>query len=76
MDFCDADACPSCPLARNRPCCLRHKAQFCLRLARGLSTGGIRAALEKMSLHLMEEAEALEKETAVLAMIHDRMALA
>ena len=70
MTFCDADACPSCPLAGNVPSCLRHKAQFCLQLARETSGRGICTALAKMSLQLMEEAEALEKETAALAMIN------
>jgi hypothetical protein len=37
-------------------------------LAKETSTCGIRAVLEKMSLQLMEEADALETERAVLSM--------
>jgi hypothetical protein len=66
MKFCDAAACPSCPLRTNVPACLRHKAQFCIRLATEPSARGIYAVLDKMSLQLMEEAAAPEKETAVL----------
>ena len=69
MTFCDADACPTCPLAANMPCCLRHKAQFCMRLARRTSSGGFRTALEKMSSQLMAEADALEREAIVLALV-------
>jgi hypothetical protein len=70
MTFCDADACPTCPLNATRPCCLRHKAQFCMRLARRTSRGGFRTALEKMSSQLMAEAEALEREAIVRGLIN------
>jgi hypothetical protein len=66
MKFCDADACHSCPAAVDMPCCLRRKAQFCLWLAGSRSAPSIRGALETMSLRLMEDAEALEREAAAL----------
>lgn len=66
MKFCDADACHSCSAAADMPCCLRRKAQFCKWLARGRSARGIRGALETMSLQLMQDAEALEREAAAL----------
>jgi len=74
MKFCDAAECPSCPLAGNVPACLRNKAQFCLRLAQMPIADGIRRPLEKMGLYLMQEADALEKETAVLVRATDRSA--
>jgi hypothetical protein len=67
MKFCDSDACPSCPLGGNAPECLRYKAKFCTALARTTSARSVRAALDKLSVLLMEEAAALEKETAALA---------
>jgi hypothetical protein len=67
MRFCDAEACHSCPAATDMPCCLRRKAQFCRWLARRRSARGIRGALETMSLQLMEDAEALEREAAALS---------
>jgi hypothetical protein len=72
MKFCDAAECPSCPLAGNTPACLRNKAQFCMRLAQMSCADGIRGPLEKMSLYLMQEADALENETTALAKATDR----
>jgi hypothetical protein len=72
MKFCDAAECPSCPLTGNVPACLRNKAQFCMRLAQMSCADGIRSPLEKMSLYLMQEADALEKETTVLATATNR----
>jgi hypothetical protein len=66
MNFCDSEACPSCPREGNVPDCLRHKARFCIGLAEMTSSSGTRAALEKLSRFLIEEAAALEKETAAL----------
>ena len=66
MNFCDSEACPSCPREGNVPDCLRHKARFCIGLAQMTSSSGTRAALEKLSRLLVEEAAALEKETAAL----------
>jgi hypothetical protein len=67
MKFCDSDACPSCPLGRNVPDCLRHKAKFCFELARTTSVRGARPALEKLYVLLLDEAAALEKEAAAFA---------
>jgi len=72
MTFCDAAACPSCPLAGNVPSCLRSKAQFCMRLARMPCATGVQGALEKMSLYLLAEADALDKEMTVLARLTER----
>jgi hypothetical protein len=62
MKSCDAEACPSCALPEGSPACLRHKAHFCTWLAEQKSSGAVREALAKMSLDLMEEAKAIEKE--------------
>jgi hypothetical protein len=62
MKFCDADACQSCALPEGSPACLRHKARFCTWLAAKTSSEPVRTALEKMSLDLMEDANALEQE--------------
>jgi hypothetical protein len=61
MKFCDADACPSCSLTEGTPTCLRQKGNFCMWLAAKSSNHGIRAALEKLSLDLMEEARAADR---------------
>ena len=62
MKFCDADACPTCALPEGSPACLRQKAHFCMWLAPRASNDVVRAALEKMSLDLMAEANAIELE--------------
>jgi uncharacterized protein YegL len=69
MKLCDADACGSCPLAADLPCCLRRKAQFCRLVARRRSAKAIRSALQTMASQLMKEAAALERESIVLARI-------
>ena len=66
MRFCDADACTDCLLA-DRPDmapCLRQKARFCMWLSTTQPRSG-RAALERLSLELMDEASAIEKEFAI-----------
>ena len=66
MRFNDAYAYFYCSLA-NRPdmvACLRQKAQFFMRLSTTVDAEA-RAALEKLSLDLMDEASALEKEMAI-----------
>jgi hypothetical protein len=70
-NFCDADACLSCDLAEGEPTCLRRKADFCLRLAVMTSSGGLRAALEKLALDLMNDSDALKKEKAALFTAHN-----
>ena len=65
MRFCDADACCSCALAEGGTDCLRHKADFCFWLA--IRFPRIGAALNKLGLHLIADAEALERERAVLS---------
>ena len=62
MKSCDADACQSCALPEGSPACLRQKAHFCIWVTTRASNGAVKAALEKMSLDLMEEANALERE--------------
>ena len=66
MNFCDADACSSRDLAEGEPACFRRKSVFCARLAVGIPGLGLRAALEKLSLDLTKESDALEREAAVL----------
>ena len=65
MRFCDADACCSCALAEGGPDCLRHKADFCFSLAIRFPRAG--AALNKLGLHLIADAEARERERAVVS---------
>ena len=68
MHLCDADECTCCSLA-DRPDmapCLRQKAQSCMRLATRLGREA-GAALEMLSLELMEEARGLEREYAIPA---------
>ena len=60
MKFYDADACSSCDLAEGEP-------DFCAQLAIGIPGLGLRAALEKLSLDLTKESDALEREAAVLS---------
>jgi hypothetical protein len=67
MKFCNADFCPDCSLSCDVPACLRRKAQFAITLTQVPSASGIRAALEKLSSYLLDEAAALEKETALFA---------
>ena len=66
MNFCDADACSSCDLAEGEPACLRRKSDFRARLAAGIPGLALRATLEKLSLDLTKESDALEREAAVL----------
>jgi hypothetical protein len=63
MRFCDAEACNHCLLADgpNVAPCLRQKAQFCMWLST-MPFAGNPAALEKLSLDLMDEACAVDKE--------------
>ena len=65
MRFCDADACCACALAEGGPDCLRHKADFCFWLA--IRFPGVGAALNRLGLHLITDAEALERERAVVS---------
>jgi hypothetical protein len=67
MRFCDADACSSCALVEDECACLRHKAQFCIWLAARTSNCSLRAAFGRLSSYLIEEADALGKEKAIIA---------
>ena len=69
MRFCDEDACTCCSLA-DRPDmapCLRQKALFCMWLSTQTEGSDARAALEELSLELMDDARAVEKECAIPA---------
>ena len=69
MRFCDDDACAYCSLA-DRPDmapCVRQKALFCMWLSTQTKDAYFRAALEGLSLELMDEARAVEKEWAIPA---------
>ena len=68
MKFCDAVLCPSCPLAGNKPACLRQKAEFCLWLIARTSNRDLRAGVEQMRIALLKEAEALENEKSYLVL--------
>jgi hypothetical protein len=61
MRFCRPDLCPSCPLAEDKPACLRQKAEFCAWLAARISNPDLRTAVEKMRLELLQEADTFEK---------------
>src|SRR5262249_16417930 len=64
MKFCRPDLCPSCPLAEDKPACLRQKAEFCSWLAARISSPDLRNAVEKMRLELLAEADSLVKVAA------------
>jgi hypothetical protein len=64
MRFCDADACLDCSLADGTAACLRRKAEFCMWLATTRPPES-RSTLERLSLELMEEASAIEKENSI-----------
>jgi hypothetical protein len=66
MKFCRPELCPSCPLAEDKPTCLRQKAEFCGWLAARISSPDLRTAVEKMRLELLREAAALEKVVGAL----------
>jgi hypothetical protein len=61
MKFCRPDLCRSCPLAKDKPACLRQKVEFCTWLAARISNPDLHAAVEKMRLELLDEADAREK---------------
>jgi hypothetical protein len=67
MKFCDADACGSCGLTEGAPDCLRRKANFCFWLVNRFARGSLGAALHKMGLNLIKDADALEKEAEALS---------
>jgi hypothetical protein len=62
VTFCDADACCSCGLVEGHPDCLRRKAIFCRELAAGFVGAALGAALNKLSLALLKDADALDRE--------------
>src|SRR5262249_7116771 len=64
MKFCRPDRCPSCPLAEDKPACLRQKAEFCAWLAARISNRDLRIAVERMRLELLQEADRREKVAA------------
>jgi len=66
MRFCDSDACQFCALADQPDIapCHRRKALFCMGLSKA-QTPPLRAALEELSLQLMDEATALDRERAI-----------
>ncbi len=65
MKFCRPDLCRSCPLAKDKPACLRQKAEFCSWLAARMSNRDLHTAVEKMRLELLAEAD-LKKVAAAL----------
>lgn len=50
-----------CRLAKDKPACLRQKVEFCTWLAARISNPDLHAAVEKMRLELLDEADAREK---------------
>jgi hypothetical protein len=69
MRFSDDDACTDCSLADQPEMApsLRQKALFCMWLSTQTKDAYFRAALEGLSLSLMDEARAVEKECAIPA---------
>jgi hypothetical protein len=65
VTFCDADACCCCGLVEGDPDCLRRKADFCLWLAARFPKAALGAALNKLGLDLIKDAQALQRERAV-----------
>jgi hypothetical protein len=68
MKFCDPGACRSYLLAEDEPACLRQKARYRMWLVARAPNNRVRAAREKMSHDLMEEADAIAKERAIVAL--------
>ncbi len=61
-----SDLCRSCPLAGDKPACLRQKVEFCSWLAARMSNRDLRTAVAKMRLELLAEADNLKKVAAAL----------
>ena len=60
MLFCSAEKCALCSLNEGSAECLRKQAQNCAILSRKVFRRNVRAALEELSLNLMDEARAVE----------------
>ena len=65
MLFCSAEKCALCLLVEGSANCLRKQAQSCMFLSKKVFSRGVRDALEELSLMLMDEASAVEKESAI-----------
>lgn len=66
MRLCDDSECLSCSVVEGDPACLRRRARLCMWLSEQSGNTGARAALEKLSFGLMEEACTIEKELAAV----------
>jgi hypothetical protein len=65
MLFCSAEKCVLCLLMEGSAGCLRKQALSCMRLSKHAFGRAVRYALEELSLMLMDEADAVEKEQAI-----------
>jgi hypothetical protein len=65
MYFCSAEQCALCFLVSGSAGCLRKQATRCMRLSKTVARRGVRDALEELSLILMDEARALDKELSL-----------
>ena len=65
MIYCSAEQCLVCELPDGSADCLRKQAERCAAISRTANRQGVRDALLELSLDLMDEARALEKEWAM-----------
>lgn len=65
MILCDDEQCALCALLPGLAGCLRKQAELYMRLSKEALSRGGRYALEELSLALMDEARALEREMEI-----------
>jgi hypothetical protein len=65
MQFCSVEKCTICSLIKGSADFLRKQAQRCEALSKRVFGSGVHDALEELSLELMDEARAVEKERTV-----------
>ncbi len=70
MLFCSDEKCAVCLLSEGSADCLRRQAHNCVIASKKMLRGGIRDALDALSLNLMDEASAVEKEQKIPPAVH------
>ncbi len=65
MLFCSSEKCAICSVIEGSADCLRRQAQRCMALSKRVLSRGVHGALEELSLNLMDEARAVEKERSI-----------
>jgi hypothetical protein len=67
MLFCSAEKCAICSVIEGTADCLRKQAERCVAISKSVFGHGVHDALEELSLNLMDEARAVEKEQKIPA---------